>query len=73
MNLLMIRHIPETDPPQFRVEELSGYTRGKTTELPSPYRFPIAGIPNMPLMQGLRWYLQEFLEYPYYPDTLCTK
>ncbi|MCP4130342.1 MAG: tetratricopeptide repeat protein [bacterium] len=72
MNPLIIRHIPETDPPEFRVEELSGYAGGKQTPatgLPTPYKFPIPGIPNMTLIKGLQWYLEKFLEYPYHPDT----
>ena len=70
MNTLIIRHTPETNPPKFQVEETGTYsgTTSQSTELPSPFAFN-SDIPNMSLMQGLQWYLENFLAYPFHPDT----
>ena len=38
--------------------------------VPSPYEFPVEGQPNSNLMLELRWYLEDFLDYPFHPETL---
>jgi len=38
--------------------------------VPSPYEFPVEGQPNSNLMRELRWYLEDFLDYPFHPETL---
>lgn len=38
--------------------------------IPSPYEFAVEGQPNSNLMRELRWYLEDFLDYPFHPDTL---
>jgi tetratricopeptide (TPR) repeat protein len=70
MNTLIIRHNPKTSPPTFQVEEKGTYnsTTSQPVSLPSPFEFQ-SGIPNTSLMQGLQWYLEQFLSYPFPPDT----
>ncbi len=71
MNTLIIRHIPGGETPQFQLQQL-GKCDSKATDpvnLSSPYKFPVLGIPNINLMNALRWYLEEFLKYPFSPNT----
>lgn len=68
MHELIIRHIPETIPPQFQLEK-NGVKTTEPVILPSPFEFRIRDIPNTSLMKGLRWYLERFLDYPFHPET----
>lgn len=68
MSRLTIQHVPESYPPQFRLRREQD---GKTTdpvEIPSPYRRQV-GQGDRSLMDELRWYLENFLEYPFDPWT----
>jgi hypothetical protein len=40
-----------------------------TGGVPNPVGFPVEGRPNTLLLPGLRWYLEEFLDYPFDPET----
>ncbi|WP_263819465.1 tetratricopeptide repeat protein [Salinibacter sp.] len=65
---LTIQHVPESEPPQFRLRREQD---GKTTdpvEIPSPYHREV-GEGDRSLMDELRWYLENFLEYPFDPWT----
>ena len=67
---LVIRHLEDTDPPRFEVERLSADPkRTKPTTVPSPAGFPVEGRPDSDLLQELRWYLEDFLTYPFPPET----
>ena len=37
--------------------------------VPSPYIYPVAGLPDSNLMAELQWYLERFLEFPFPPET----
>jgi tetratricopeptide (TPR) repeat protein len=37
--------------------------------VPSPYVYPVAGLPDSNLMAELQWYLERFLEFPFPPET----
>jgi tetratricopeptide (TPR) repeat protein len=66
---LVVRHLPDTDPPQFQVQRLPD---GKTTPpapVPSPLGFPVPGRPDSHLLRELQWYLEAFLDYPFDPET----
>jgi len=65
MHTLIIRHTQ----PTFQVEA-SGGIQKETKPVSLPFFFAFqSGIPNMSLMQGLQWYLEQFLAYPFLPDT----
>jgi len=68
MNTLVIRHIPDTEPPQFQVAR-GDQKSAKPVEVASPFGFPVKSRPNSDLIQELRWYLEEFLDYPFEPNT----
>jgi len=70
MNTLIIRHNPNTSPPTFQIEEKGTYnsTTTQPVSLQSPFESQ-SGVPNISLMQGLQWYLEQFLSYPFPPDT----
>ncbi len=55
-------------PPLFRVTRQPNPKSTKPVALDSPYGFPVEGTPKR-LMERLRWYLEEFLKYPYPPET----
>ncbi|HLN26350.1 MAG TPA: hypothetical protein VK395_01245 [Gemmataceae bacterium] len=52
MNALLVRHIPQSDPPQFQVTRLpDGKTSGQTIEIRSPAGFPVEGRPQSDLLR----------------------
>ena len=66
---LIVRHLPESEPSRFLLTRLSD---GKTTEpveVPSPFLFPVEGRSDSNLMHEMRWYLEDFLDYPFPPET----
>jgi tetratricopeptide (TPR) repeat protein len=68
MPRLTIHHILDSEPPKFRLRPEQD---GKTTdpvEIPSPYLRQVGGG-DRSLMDELRWYLENFLEYPFDPWT----
>ncbi len=71
MNTLIISHIPESDPPQFQVDRIAreDHKSSEPARVVSPFGFPVEGRPDSDLMQELRWYLEDFLEYPFPPNT----
>ena len=36
----------------------------------SPHEHPVEDRPNSNLMRELRWYLENFLEFPFHPETI---
>jgi tetratricopeptide (TPR) repeat protein len=66
---LVVRHLPDTDPPQFQVQRLPDGKTGPPAVLPSPLGFPVAGRPDSHLLRELQWYLEVFLDYPFDPET----
>ena len=68
MNTLVIGHIPDSDPPEFRVAREDQKT-SEPAQVVSPFGFPVEGRPDSGLMRELRWYLENFLEYPFSPNT----
>jgi hypothetical protein len=69
MSPLIIRHVEASDPPQFQVVRLKD---GKTTlpvAIVAPASTPVKDLPNSNLSIELRWYLEEFLDYPFPPVT----
>ena len=66
---LVIRHLEKTDPPEFEVARLPDGKRSERTTVPSPVGFAVEGRPNSDLLRELRWYLEDFLSYPFPPET----
>jgi|GEM_PF-2341052 hypothetical protein len=71
MSTLRIQHIAGQDPPQFEVIRLSSddAKRAPAAAVQPPNTFPVEGRPNSNLIRELRWYLEDFLEYPFHPET----
>ncbi len=66
---LIVRHLDDSNPPQFRlVRQNDGKDVGPLT-IASPRGFPVEGMPHSELMKELRWYLEVFLDYPFSPFT----
>ena len=66
---LVVKHIRGTDPASFELIGLRDGGISKSLPLPSPFRFPVEGRPKGQLMSELQWYLEDFLEYPFPPET----
>jgi hypothetical protein len=69
MHTLVIRHIGGSDPPQFMIMRLRD---GKSTDgavILSPAVYPVEGFPNSNLLRELGWYQEQFLDYPFPPET----
>ena len=66
---LIVRHLPDSEPAAFQLTRLSDNKTTQPVELPSPFGFPVEGRPDSDLMRELRWYLEDFLDYPFPPET----
>jgi hypothetical protein len=69
MQTIQIRHIEEIQPSLFQVVRLSDGKSTKPSPVSSPVDFPVEGRPKSDLLKELRWYLEDFLEYPFSPET----
>jgi tetratricopeptide (TPR) repeat protein len=66
---LAIEHVEGSSPPAFKLTRLDDGKSLLPVVVASPYDFPVEGRPNSPLMRELRWYLEQFLDYPFHPET----
>ena len=68
---LVIRHISnDNEELQFQLQSLpEGEFAGGPVALAAPDSIPVEGRPNSNLSLDLRWYLEQFLEYPFDPYT----
>ena len=66
---LRIQHVSVDGDPQFQVFRVSEPKLTTPKPITSPYGFPVERRPDSDLMQELRWYLEDFLEYPFHPET----
>ena len=69
MHRLLIRHIDGSHPPQYQVVRLPDGKGTAGVIVPSPMAYPVEGMPDTNLLRELRWYLEQFLEYPFSPET----
>ncbi len=65
---LVIQHVEGSNPCEFRLLR-HDLKSAPPVSIASPYEFPIENQPNIRMMARLRWYLEEFLEYPFPPET----
>ena len=54
---------------EFQVTRTEPFKTSKPVTVPSPYTWPVEGRPTSNLMAELQWYLEQFLEYPFPPET----
>ena len=66
MARLTISHVEKT---MFQVVRPRDGKISKPREIPSPFGFPVKNRPQSDLMGELRWYLEDFLDYPFSPYT----
>ncbi|QJX00929.1 CHAT domain-containing protein [Frigoriglobus tundricola] len=66
---LIIRHVPNTEPPQFTVERSQDGKASLPVAVAGPNSLPVEGRSNTKLTEEIRWYLETFLDYPFPPDT----
>jgi len=66
---LAIKHIPGSNPAHFQVLRLYDGKTSESVQVPSPVGFQVKGRPQSDLLLELQWYLEEFLDYPFSPET----
>ena len=66
---LIVRHLPKSEPSRFQLTRLSDGKSTEPVEVPSPFLFPVDGRSDSNLMHEMRWYLEDFLDYPFPPET----
>ncbi len=66
---LIIRHLPGPTPEDDRFQLDFGGHVTAPVRVPAAAGYPVEGRPNDDLMSELRWYLEDFLEYPFQPET----
>jgi hypothetical protein len=54
---------------EFQVTRTSEFKTSKPVKVPSPYAWAVEGRPKSSLMAELQWYLEQFLGYPFPPET----
>ena len=67
MAKLVIKHIPASEPATFEVVRHPDGKHGPPCIVSSPHKWPVTDQPQSNLMERLRWYLEEFLDYPFSP------
>ena len=67
---LIVQHVPDSSPPAFTVarHEPVQITPEAAT-ITAPERFGADRLPGTDLRRELRWYLEQFLDYPFPPNT----
>ncbi|HYH67615.1 MAG TPA: CHAT domain-containing protein [Urbifossiella sp.] len=65
---LVVRHVEKSDPPQFSVSRLIDGKAVPPVAVAPPNSVRVAGRPNDDLTTQVRWYLEQFLDYPFHPD-----
>ncbi|HEY1188027.1 MAG TPA: CHAT domain-containing protein, partial [Gemmata sp.] len=66
---LIVHHVANTDPPQFTVQRLGDGKTAPPAVVAPPNSVRVDGRLNTRLTDELRWYLEEFLSYPFPPQT----
>jgi tetratricopeptide (TPR) repeat protein len=70
MGSLIVQHVPDSDPPAFSVGRLDPpKTTPKPADIMPPEGFGAEQLAGSHLRRELRWYLEQFLEYPFPPNT----
>ncbi len=70
--VLAIEHTNGSNPPSFQLKRLHDAKSLAPVTLPSPYQAEVPGHPKS-LMAELRWYLEQYLDYPFEPETTHAK
>jgi tetratricopeptide (TPR) repeat protein len=65
---LAIEHLDGSAPPEFKLTRLPDGKSAAPVAICSPYEFPVEGQHESRLMRELRWYLEQFLDYPFPPE-----
>jgi tetratricopeptide (TPR) repeat protein len=66
---LVIEHIQGQFPAKFKLTLIPDGKSAPPVEIRSPYEFPVVGRLNSYLMLELRWYFEDFFDYPFPPET----
>jgi tetratricopeptide (TPR) repeat protein len=67
--ILAVEHVERSSPTTFKLTRLEDGKSLPPVAIASPYEFQVEGRPNSNLVRELRWYLEQFLDYPFHPET----
>jgi len=70
LRTLIVQHVPDSNPPAFVVARHDPpQTTPETVRITPPEQFGAEQLPGTDLRRELRWYLEQFLDYPFPPNT----
>ncbi len=69
MSTLRIQHCPSDGEDRFQVVRVGDSKTTRAVAVAPPVGFPVEGRPDSDLMREMRWYLEDFLGYPFPPET----
>jgi len=70
LRTLIVQHVPDSNPPAFVVARHDpAQTTPEAAKITPPEQFGAEQLPGTDLRRELRWYLEQFLEYPFPPNT----
>ncbi|MDB6175039.1 MAG: hypothetical protein JWL59_4350 [Chthoniobacteraceae bacterium] len=73
MARLGISQVSGSSPAQFVVQNYEKQRLAQPAAVPSPYEWPVPNAGDEKLMTQLRWYLEQFLNYPFEPNIARAK
>ena len=69
MSTLRVQHVAGDGEPRFQLVRVADAKTTPPVAITPPVSFPVEGRPDSDLVRELRWYLEDFLGYPYPPET----
>jgi hypothetical protein len=68
MSTLRIQHVAGDGEPRFQLLRVKDAKTAASVAIRPPVGFPVEGRPDSDLVRELRWYLEDFLGYPFPPE-----
>ena len=69
MSILRVQHVAGDGKPRFLLVRVADAKTTAPVAIAPPVGFPVDGRPDSDLVRELRWYLEDFLGYPFPPET----
>jgi hypothetical protein len=66
---LRVQHLDGDGEARFQLVRVKDAKAAAPVAICPPVGFPVEGRPNSDLVRELRWYLEDFLGYPFPPET----
>ena len=69
MSILRVQHVAGDGEPRFQLVRVADAKTTAQVAIAPPVGFAVEGRPESDLVRELRWYLEDFLGYPFPPET----